>query len=130
MTKKCMICGKEFEPNIHVGDRQVCCSKECSYKRNLAYNIRYSIERNKRNKAMGIGQSKVKCMYCGEHVPNIYTEHGYGKLRYHEECMIKDCITAFNQFGKLPNIQKRRLYGRGYTIAEFKEEYGEYLCQR
>lgn len=125
---KCVICGKDYEPYVCYGKRQKTCSKECrqAYIKQCRNNHYYGLTEEQKKKAkMQIREKRnglVKCIICGKPVFRELYE-GEPLPRMHEECVKSDCINTINQGKALNKAQQSRLYARGWTITEFREEF-------
>lgn len=127
MTKKCIICGAEFEPRYNLHKTQKCCSRECSKECTRRWNVDYIrradvIQKNKeRRRRLPINDTK--CRLCGEPTtPSAAT--GY-KPHYHEECIIEDCLDTLRQGRRLTSAQYQRANQRGLTLKELHEILAE-----
>ena len=125
--KKCIICGAEFEPYYALRSRQKTCgSKECMRLRNLRQNkVYYSIEENKdRQKFMQrVRRSKAVCRICGEKIErNHDIHHRASNSTMHDSCVIRDAMETIAKGEKLNSTQVQRLYQRGYTVKEIRDE--------
>lgn len=130
MIKKCVMCGKDFEPRYNLAKRQICCSKECSAARGKAYSdarqadpIRWRayLDREKELRKQRI--KPQKCLLCGKDViPDGYFHKGH-HVKLHDECVFEDCLKVLESGMKLNHKQAQRLAARGYTVSEFTEEY-------
>ena len=122
MIKKCVVCGTEFEPLIHIGRRQKCCSKPCSRIYNRAYNNAVKASDAEREKAREKYRIKnlnrTLCKFCGKPMP--IDEWSGHKKHYHDECALKDAADAILNGKKINKTQYNRLYVRGYDMAEIK----------
>lgn len=123
---KCIICGKEYEPYVGYGKRQLTCSEECRKKYARIYAKtnpkRYEyLERQKQVKRERTN-GHVICRICGKPVFRTF-QIGEGSPWMHYECVIDDCIKTLRQGEKLSKKQLMRLSTRGYTITEFREEF-------
>lgn len=122
MKRVCEICGKEYEPYYAAVNKQVICGDpECKRKYKEKYWKTHSrrawLEKKKREiRAIGT----ARCRICGELIrrPQSYSERA-ASTRFHEDCILKDCALTYMATGKLTNIQKQRLYARGYNLREF-----------
>ena len=125
---KCIICGKEYEPYHCYGKRQMTCSPECrkEYARIYAKNHpkRYEYAERCKQLARERRNGHVICRICGKPVYRTFAV-GEGSPWMHYECVINDCIKTIRQGEKLSKKQVMRLDTRGYTPAEFIEEYAE-----
>lgn len=130
---KCIICGKEYEPYVCYGERQLTCSQECRkeyariYARTNPKRHIYA-EKCKRN-AQERRNGHVICRICGKPVYRTFTV-GEGSPWMHYECVIDDCIKTLKAGEKLSKKQMMRLDTRGYTLTEFKEEFKDEIESR
>jgi hypothetical protein len=121
MQKKCIMCGKPFEPYAPLKNKQICCSKECGRMRRLEmqreyektgkmkkYRAEYYKERTK---------NKTLCGICGKPTVAEDTTH---KPQYHLECILNESIEAYKSGQILTDAQYLRLYSRGYTMRDIK----------
>lgn len=129
MTKKCIICGAEFEPRYNLHKTQKCCSRECGkehrrknqrefYRNNAEYYRQHQREQRRR-----LTVNDTKCRLCGEPTTPSTTT-GY-KPHYHEECIIEDCLDALRQGRRLTGAQYQRANQRGLTLKELHEILAE-----
>lgn len=124
----CVICKKEFEPKPHLRKRQKCCSPECSYVRNLQINnmwraahrdkVRESARRQPKKRRL----RECRCKLCGGILIKPETRERISSIHMHDECVYNDIISTLNDGEKLSAKQKLRLYSRGWTVTEFKDE--------
>lgn len=125
MFKNCRICGKEFETN---NPCYCTCSSACSLKnakaltkkwrQNNADKMRkYNAKRTRKYK-----KPIILCGICGEEVPQICSERGYSRKRYHEECVLKEALQAISE-GRGPKDKAvmRAWNTYAYTAKELKE---------
>lgn len=119
---KCKICGKEFQTNHH---SKITCSQECSKKNHEEWYKMLSPEgkqklkeRYKKNY-----QSTSVCRICGKIIEQDMAADRRTQKRYHDECVIKDCLSTIYAGKRISQSQQLRLYSRGYTIKELKEEF-------
>jgi len=112
VTKKCAVCGKDFQP--YKNSKQVTCSRECANKRKRQYQLEYV--RGKR--------TAVFCKFCGKEVEQREVMQG-GALLMHEECVIADCLATLKAGQVLSNTQYKRAYVRGYDMRSLREMAGE-----
>lgn len=93
MLKNCRICGKVFEAN---NPRYCTCSSACSLKNAKALNKKWrqnNVDRMREYNAKRTRKYKkpiILCGICGEEVPQICSERGYSRKRYHEECVVNE----------------------------------------
>jgi len=125
MIKKCIICGKEFEPFPHLQKNQVCCCKECStifYKQQRkAYNQAHWEEIQAKQRAYIDKKHPRYCQICGVQLVRGGIE---GKIRMHDDCIINKCVEYYKNGDKLPDYWKYKLYNRGFTLSEVKRIAG------
>ena len=114
---KCKICGKEFQTNHH---SKITCSKECSEKNHNDWYKTLSSE--EKTKAKKYKPTSV-CRICGKIIEQTVTSTGRTAKRYHDDCVIKDCLSTIYAGKHISHEQQLRLYARGYTIKELKEEF-------
>lgn len=127
MTKKCIICGAEFEPRYNLHKTQKCCSRECgkehTRRQNVGYNRRADVIQKNKERRRRLTINDTKCRLCGEPTtPSAAT--GY-KPHYHEECIIEDCLDALRQGRRLTSAQYQRAIQRGLTLKELHEILAE-----
>ena len=125
--KTCVICGKEFEPRHNLKERQKCCSAECSavLKKQIGHIYRETHQseiRAKRKKMRVQHLRDCRCWICGQHIDKPITGERVSNIRMHDECVYRDAVNTLNSGGQLSDKQKLRLYARGWTVTEFKEE--------
>lgn len=129
--KKCIICGKEFEPYYTMKNRQITCgSKECMRMRNKKQNkIYYSIEENNNRRKLHqrMQKSNAICRICGRKIERGNDiQHRASNSTMHDGCVVADAIRTLQKGEKLNSTQIQRLYQRGYTITELREEMKEW----
>ena len=128
MQNKCVVCGRTFEPYVCYGARQKCCSKECrkEYISKNRINQYYALSpEQKRKYRMHVRErvnGHVKCKICGKPVYRDMYD-GEPLPQMHDECIKSDCINTIGQGKALNKAQQSRLYARGWTITEFREEF-------
>ena len=123
---KCIICGKMYEPYRCYGERQLTCSQECrkEYARQYAktnpkrYEYMEKSKQNARQKRNG----HVICRICNKPIYRTF-EAGEGSAWMHYECVMNDCVETIRAGEALSKKQVGRLAARGYSYAEFIEEY-------
>ena len=132
--KKCVICGKEFEPYYGTPGQVTCCG-ECRviYNKNIGrkydHDNRAWILEKSRDEKRRKNNGKVICKICGRPVYrdwNSVTDHGH----MHDECIYDDVIDTLRSGDKITMLQRQRLYSRGYTVEEFIAEFGEELNEK
>ena len=125
---KCVICGKEFTTNHH---SKKTCSFDCQSRNNKQL-AKKSYEKIKADPAkMEELRERQRCRYkpisvcriCGTPITQSTTSTGHTAKRYHDDCIIKDCLSTIYAGKVLSHNQQLLLYSRGYTIKELKEEY-------
>lgn len=129
MTKKCVVCGAEFEPRYNMIYRQKCCSKPCT----VAYNKRCKKEKHQseewkaeaRKKYYAKTADKIVCKLCGK--PTVAGLSGY-RQHFHEHCVVNDAINTVLDSQKLSKAQLGRLYAMGYCAKEIKEMIRDGEC--
>jgi hypothetical protein len=129
MTKKCIICGAEFEPRYNLHKTQKCCSRECgkelrrkNQREFYRNNTEYYKQKSHAYRLKKFADSTL-CRLCGEPTtPSAAT--GY-KPHYHEECIIEDCLDALRQGRRLTGAQYQRANQRGLTLKELHEILAE-----
>ena len=129
MTKKCIICGAEFEPRYNLHKTQKCCSRECgrelrrkNQREFYRNNTEYYKQKSHAYRLKNFTDSTL-CRLCGEPTtPSAAT--GY-KPHYHEECIIEDCLDALRQGRRLTSAQYQRANQRGLTLKELHEILAE-----
>lgn len=123
---KCIICGKMYEPYHCYGERQLTCSPECrkEYARQYAKTNpkRYEYLERQKKRIRERRNGHVLCRICGKPVYRTF-EIGEGSPWMHYECVMSDCVKTIKAGGKLSPKQVQRLATRGYSYAEFIEEY-------
>lgn len=121
-TVKCKICGKEFQTNHH---SKITCSQECSNKNRFdRYKMMSKEEKQKTHEYYASKhEPKSVCRICGKIIEQNVTSTGHTAKRYHDECVIKDCLSTMYAGKRISHSQQLRLYSRGYTIKELKEEF-------
>ena len=130
MTKKCKICGKEFEAT---NPRYVICSPECRKEnsRRVYHALDAETKKLKTQQSKERYRRKVKgfpCKFCGKEVKPIVTDR-FHRYRWHEDCLIAECMKAIKNgepFTDATKIAKFAL-NKGYTkadIIEFAKERG------
>ena len=117
MIKTCKICGKQFETNNR---RKICCSNECS-KKNARIITKLWNDRFHRDYQRKRNKGTVLCRICGE--PVFRDIHKRSTATMHDDCVFEQCADILLSGNKLTKAQMQRLYSRGYTIKEFKEDY-------
>lgn len=127
MFKNCRICGKEFEtPNSNY----CTCSPACSIKNAKALNKKWRANNADRTKKYNANRTRkykkpiILCGICGEEVPQICSERGYSRKRYHEKCVVNEALKAIAE-GKQHNDKRivRAWNTFGYSMKELKEIY-------
>ncbi|WP_407397759.1 hypothetical protein [Treponema sp.] len=118
----CKICGKEFTTNHH---NKLTCSKECSDRNK---NDRYKMMTSEKKQELreyyeSRYQPKSICRICGKVVEQAVLSTRRTSKRYHDDCVIKDCLATIYAGKAISKSQQLRLYSRGYTIKELKEEF-------
>lgn len=124
MTKKCKICGKEFEAKQK---NYTICSPECRREnsRRLYHALDDVTKKLKAQQDKERYRRKVKgfpCKFCGEEV-KPFIDNRLHRHHYHEECLIDKCIEAIKNgepFTHNTKIAKFAL-NKGYTKAEILE---------
>lgn len=125
---KCVIYGKEFTTNHH---SKKTCSFVCQNK-NKKLLAKKSYEKAKtdpvkmeeiRKKASGRYKPVSVCRICGKIIVQTLTSTGHTAKRYHDDCIIKDCLSTIYAGKVLSHNQQLLLYSRGYTIKDLKEEF-------
>ena len=51
------------------------------------------------------------------------------KAQMHEECVIKDCVKILSETSRLDTMRCQRLVRIGYTMEEFRNEFGLQDCR-
>ena len=123
---KCIICGKIYEPYRCYGERQLTCSLECrkEYARQYAKTNpkRYEYMEKSKQNARIKRNGHVICRICNKPIYRTF-EVGEGSAWMHYECVMNDCIETIKAGEALSKKQVGRLAARGYSYAEFIEEY-------
>lgn len=131
MTKKCKICGKEFEARQR---NYTLCSPECRKENNrrLSRSLDPEINRLRVKQYNERLKRKLKgfpCKFCGEEVKPFFDNRMH-RYHWHEECLIDKCIEAIKNgepFGDKSKILKFAS-NKGYTkadVIEIMKERGE-----
>lgn len=119
MKRECKICGKVFKTEF---SRKLTCSPECA-------NINKRQNTNRWNKMHHTAYQRkrqnghVICKICGAAVFRDYVSRTTKQM--HDECVYRDCLKTLEADGVLNKTQVQRLYSRGWTLEEFKNEYME-----
>lgn len=126
ITKKCIICGKEFVPYYGAVKRQkLCQDPECLriHKDNYA-RIHYQNEREEarfKEKVRHRRKSVVLCRICGRQIiRNTPLELRASTSTMHEECVFRDCVKTIAAGKNLSGMQQQRLYARGWSTKDVK----------
>ena len=61
------------------------------------------------------------CRICGKPVYRDINKRSTATM--HDECVFSQCADVMSSGEQLTKAQIQRLYSRGYTIKEFKEDY-------
>ena len=123
----CVICGREFEPYRGRPSQKTCC-KECRDVYVKRWTKKYLDDHTEQRKKQQLNyrrrtqNGRVICRICGKPIMRRYV-FGEGKAWMHEECVFNDCINTLKSGGKLSHKQLLRLDARGYSKAEFCEEF-------
>lgn len=122
MTKICIICGKPFTPVLRHATRQITCSPECRAIYRSEYNK--TPEFRARARERGRRRSNTLCLICGKRIVRDPTAcvDKLSTSRMHDTCVFKDCAKTILNHQILSRAQAERLYYRGYTIKEFKND--------
>ena len=123
---KCIICGKMYEPYRCYGERQLTCSPECrkEYARQYAKTNpkRYEYMEKSKQNARIKRNGHVICRICHKPIYRTF-EMGEGSPWMHFDCVMSDCVKTIKAGEALSKKQVGRLAARGYSYAEFIEEY-------
>lgn len=126
--KKCVICGKEYEPYAGQETRQKTCSPECRQKYKSMYSNEYKkreyVKRASRIRMRKAIEGRTKCRICGKPIFRDW-ELGRSTKTMHDECVFADIQETIQSGSELSNAQIQRLYARGYTLKEFRKEMRE-----
>lgn len=127
--RKCIICGKEFTPYPPQKKRQITCgSPECQLIRKQRY-VRAPeqiIRDNQKLKMKIRHEGRAICRLCGKPIiRNEAINERSSSTRMHDSCVFDDCAKTLKDGKPLSQMQKQRLYVRGYTLPEFYEEVKE-----
>ena len=127
-TKRiCKICGKEFTPNCNI---QKTCSNECRKKNAYALNRKWRLNHPEYKSRYDYSlyeknyKPEGRCKICGG---VIIQEKLYGRRRnaqMHQQCIINECVKMLSETSRLDNMRRQRLAQIGYTMEEFRNEYG------
>ena len=126
ITKKCIICGKEFIPYYGAAKTQkLCQDPEClRIHRNKASHMRYLNEQEEAKLNEKIRQrrkSVVLSRICGRRiVRDTPLELRASTSTMHEECVFRDCVKTIAAGKNLSGMQQQRLYSRGWTTEDVK----------
>lgn len=125
--KICVNCGKKFEPHHH---RCKTCSAKCSEEHLKKRCEEYrKLEHVRKARAMNMRKlidGHVICRICGQPIFRNFIEGVHASVSVmHDECVFADIAETINSGNHLNNAQIQRLYSRGYTLKEFKEEMKE-----
>ena len=113
-NKICVVCGREYTPRRY--DQLTCC-KECR----TIYILEAKKARYRENYKY---KSTAVCKICGKPVINVFkSPYRRASATMHDECVFEDCEKTLREGKTLSHVQHLRLQQRGFTIAEFKEEY-------
>ena len=126
--KKCVICNKEYKPYAGQETRQKTCSPECRRKYKAMYSNEYKkreyVKRASRIRMRKAIEGRTKCSICGKSIYRNW-ELGASTKTMHDECVFADAAETLRAGNELSNVQIQRLYARGYTLKEFREETRE-----
>lgn len=128
MQKICVICGNEYEPYAGQTHRQQTCSKECRKQYQIKRNNEYKRTHKKQRSAVARKyiNGRVICRICGQPIFRDFIDGIHASVStMHDECVFADAAETINSGNHLNNAQIQRLYARGYTLKEFKEEFQE-----
>lgn len=121
--KKCIICGKEFEPIPQ--QRKTCsdlCSKERKRQKENEYKTIHCNELQKKRKAKQRAKIKpIFCKICGEVVERYYSGIRVSAKTYHEYCVVDKALKAIKNGAKCTDkdvICARNVFG--YTVTELR----------
>ena len=127
MLKKCIICGKQFEPYKPMANRQKCCSRECSKVYGRQYNKEhYDYNSNhERYRQRMKNRKPVMCRICGKPIERALDARGYVRSQrwMHQECVFNDIMMTIAKGEEVSTAQRQRLSANGYTLKEFKQEF-------
>lgn len=117
--KICVICKKKFVP--YAGDKQKCCSPECSVKNSRKYTKEYSSDPYNIERRHLLYRERTKnssiCKICGKPTTML----NQNKAQYHTECIFNEAVEVIKSGGKLTNAQGCRLRLRGFSVKEIKK---------
>lgn len=132
-VRNCKICGKEFKTTAN---NKKTCSETCRREnaKRLAYawyhseanheqQLQYRRDQYRINKPKHEYKSTAICRICGGKIDNEMLTDSRRRKQIHDECVFEDCKYTLESGKTLSNLQFTRLARRGYTVAEFKEEY-------
>lgn len=136
MIKKCIVCGKEFEPFFSAPHQKTCCEecrKEYYRQKSRAEYAAHKEEclkksRNWRKK----NRTEVRCIICGRPVYREYDENGRMKdqTRMHEGCVIDDLIDTIAEGKAFSGLQWSRMHNRGLTRADLIKDYKDEILEQ
>ena len=126
---KCVVCGKLFEP-VFKHPKQKTCSPECRLivcrQETKAWRLKHPEKANKpydRDKYYNYIRKPVLCRICGKPTEVHVTAGGRRSSDWmHDECIINECKKKILNSEPLGSKWVQRLYTRGYTARELKEE--------
>lgn len=124
----CVICGTEFETDHPT---KKLCGEECQKKNKREKAKKWYMDNinnpefveHVRKVARENYKPAAKCRLCGKIIEQDVLPTGHTHKFYHDDCVIKDCLSTIYEKKKLTQAQKLRLYSRGYTLKELKEEF-------
>lgn len=78
-----------------------------------------SLDPEKRRK---YSKTKWMCAICGEIIDKSkMTTRCERTARMHEQCVVNDAVNTISSGKRLNNMQRKRLYRRGYSVTDIKE---------
>lgn len=127
MTKTCEICGAKFEPRYNLQNWQKCCNKACSKEliRRGAQERRATEKYKQQRRARYWREhaERVKCRICGQIIPPLL--YNGKRPRYHEACVVKDCLNTLRRGERLSKTQTNRAYTRGISVKDLRAMLAE-----
>lgn len=127
--KKCVICGKEYEPYAGQARRQKTCSPECRKILNRMHDKEYkSLECVRESHKLYMRRYNIRrrnpvCTICGKPLIRDYSTGHTARTRMHDECVYIDVVNTLKAGKPLNTAQYQRLVSRGYDMQSFREDW-------
>lgn len=126
--RKCIVCGKEFVPNCPI---QKTCSESCRKINKYQKHRKWCANHPEAVRSYHYDEEyKYKyrptahCKICGKLIIQEQGMISRRKAQMHEECIIKDCVKILSETSRLDIMRCQRLVRIGYTMKEFRNEFG------